>query len=136
MREVWLKHKVVLGTAAGRRGGCRSLRSIFILEADFGADYAKIGAEFDGGSVVRRGRRLLVEWGAVRQTEQDCRRTRRYRHAVWQAGLTCRRMSIIIRELMKSLLTNDGQQRIIKPLEFGAQARRHGGGALKQQFAH
>ena len=35
------------------------------------------------------------------------------------SGLTCRRMSIIVRELMKALLTNDGQQRIIKPLEFG-----------------
>ena len=34
-------------------------------------------------------------------------------------GLTCRRMSIIVRELMKSLLTKDGQQRIIKPLDFG-----------------
>ena len=35
------------------------------------------------------------------------------------SGLTCRRMSIIVRELMRSLLTHDGQQRIIKPLEFG-----------------
>jgi hypothetical protein len=35
------------------------------------------------------------------------------------SGLTCRRMSIIVRALMKSLLTQDGQQRIIKPLEFG-----------------
>ena len=34
-------------------------------------------------------------------------------------GLTCRRMSIVVRDLMKSLLTKDGQQRIIKPLDFG-----------------
>jgi hypothetical protein len=35
-------------------------------------------------------------------------------------GLTCRRMSIIVRDLMRSLVTPDGQQRIIKPLEFGS----------------
>ena len=35
-------------------------------------------------------------------------------------GLTCRRMSIVVRDLMKSLLTKDGQQRIIKPLDFGS----------------
>ena len=34
-------------------------------------------------------------------------------------ALTCRRMSIVVRALMKSLLTQEGQQRIIKPLEFG-----------------
>lgn len=34
-------------------------------------------------------------------------------------GLSCRRMSIIIRELMRVLATPDGEQRIIKPLEFG-----------------
>jgi hypothetical protein len=44
------------------------------------------------------------------------------------SGLTCRRMSIIIRELMKSLLTNDGQQRIIKPLEFGGTSSAPWGG--------
>ena len=37
------------------------------------------------------------------------------------SGLTCRRMSIIQRELMKALLTPGGKQKIIEPLHFSAE---------------
>lgn len=37
------------------------------------------------------------------------------------SGLTCRRMSIIQRELMKALLTPGGKQKIIAPLQFSAE---------------